>query len=82
MKPLAQQSEQKMKTNVPIKEQPVEAKTQPPDIQRRINAGWLRLWRAICPSSRPPPRHGCRRHQRQNARAAWSETHLKTFHRP
>jgi hypothetical protein len=44
-----------MKTNVRIIKQPVEAKTQPPDIQRRINAGWLKLWRAVYPDT-PPPR--------------------------
>jgi hypothetical protein len=44
-----------MKTNVPIKKQSVEAKTQPPDIQRRIKAGWLRLWKAVYPNT-PPPR--------------------------
>jgi hypothetical protein len=55
MKLPAQQSEQNMKTNVRVKKQPVEAKTQPPDIQRRINAGWLKLWRAVYPNT-PPPR--------------------------
>jgi hypothetical protein len=54
MKPPAKQIEQNMKTNVPIKKQPVEAKTQPPDIQRRINAGWLRLWRTVYPNTAPP----------------------------
>ena len=43
-----------MKKNVPIKKQPVEAKTQPPGIQRRINAGWLRLWRTVYPNTPPP----------------------------
>jgi len=43
-----------MKTNVPVKKQPVEAQTQPPDLQRRINAGWLRLWRAVYPNTPPP----------------------------
>src|ERR1035437_9697334 len=43
-----------MKKNVPIKKQPVEAKTQPPGIQRRINAGWLRLWRTVYPNAPPP----------------------------
>jgi hypothetical protein len=36
-----------MKTNVPIKPQPIPARPQTPDIQRRINAGWLRLLREI-----------------------------------
>jgi hypothetical protein len=43
-----------MKTNVPIKKQPVESGTQPPGIQRRINAGWLRLWRTVYPNTPPP----------------------------
>jgi hypothetical protein len=43
-----------MKTNVPIKKQPVEAKTHSPDIQRRINAGWLKLWKAVYPNTPPP----------------------------
>jgi hypothetical protein len=54
MKLLAQQSEQNMKTNVRVKKQPVEAKTQPPDIQRRIYAAWLKLWRAVYPNTPPP----------------------------
>ena len=54
MTPPAQQSEQNMKTNVPVKKQPVEAMTQPPDIQRRINAGWLRLWKTVYPTTPPP----------------------------
>ena len=43
-----------MKTNVPIKKQRVEPSTQPPGIQRRINAGWLRLWRTVYPNVPPP----------------------------
>jgi hypothetical protein len=43
-----------MKTNVPIRKQPVEPSTQPPGIQRRINAGWLRLWRTVYPNTPPP----------------------------
>ena len=43
-----------MKTNVPIKKQPVEAKTHSPDIQRRINAGWLKLWKAVYPNTPSP----------------------------
>src|ERR1035438_9109747 len=43
-----------MKTNVPIKKQRIETKTQPPDIQRRINGGWLKLWRAVYPNTPPP----------------------------
>src|ERR1019366_1636259 len=54
MKPPAHESEQRMKTNVPIQKQRIETKTQPPDIQRRINAGWLRLWRAVYPDTPPP----------------------------
>jgi hypothetical protein len=54
-----QQSEQSMKSKVPIKQQPVQARTQPPDIQRRINAGSLRLWRNAHPNT--PPRGKGRR---------------------
>ena len=43
-----------MKKNVPIKKQPVAAKGQTPDIQRRINAGWLKLWKAVWPNIPPP----------------------------
>jgi hypothetical protein len=43
-----------MMTNVPIQKQRIETKTQPPDIQRRINAGWLKLWRAVYPNTPPP----------------------------
>ena len=53
-KPPAHQSEQRMRTNVPIQKQRIETKTQPPDIQRRINAGWLKLWRAVYPNTPPP----------------------------
>src|ERR1035437_10358854 len=44
-----------MNTNVPINLQPVPAKGQTPDIQRRINGGWLRLRKTVYPST-PPPR--------------------------
>jgi hypothetical protein len=43
-----------MITNVPIQKQRIETKIQPPDIQRRINAGWLKLWRAVYPNTPPP----------------------------
>src|ERR1039458_556374 len=33
----------------------VEKQVPAPDIQRRINAGWLRLWRTVWPNT-PPPR--------------------------
>jgi hypothetical protein len=46
--------EKNMKKNVPVKKQPVAAKGQTPGIQRRINAGWLRLWRAVYPNTPPP----------------------------
>jgi len=55
MKPPAHENKQRMKTSVPIQKQRIEANTEPPDIQRRINAGWLKLWRAVCPDT-PPPR--------------------------
>src|ERR1035441_2076825 len=43
-----------MKINVPVKKQPVAVKRQTPDIQRRINAGWLRLWKTVWPNTPPP----------------------------
>jgi len=43
-----------MKQNVPVKKQPPAAKGQAPDIQRRINGGWLRLWRVVYPNTPPP----------------------------
>jgi hypothetical protein len=54
MKREASKSEHNMRMKVPITQQPVEAETQPPDIQRRINAGWLRLWRKVYPNTPPP----------------------------
>jgi hypothetical protein len=54
MKPPANESEQRMRSNVPIQHQRIETKTQPPDIQRRINAGWLRLWKTVYPNTPPP----------------------------
>jgi hypothetical protein len=54
MKPPAHESDQRVRTNVPIQKQRIETKTQPPDIQRRINAGWLKLWRAVYPNTPPP----------------------------
>jgi hypothetical protein len=55
MRPPAQQSEQNMKTNVRVKKHRVEAKTQSPGVQRRISAGWVKLWKAVYPNT-PPPR--------------------------
>ena len=43
-----------MITNVPIQKQRVEAKAKPAETQRRINAGWLKLWRAVYPNTPPP----------------------------
>ena len=43
-----------MKKNVPIKRNLVPAKGHAPDIQRRINAGWLKLWRTVYPNTPPP----------------------------
>jgi hypothetical protein len=54
MKLPAQQTEQNMKTNVPIRKQRVEVKSKPADIQRRMSAGWLRLWRTVYPNTPPP----------------------------
>ena len=42
-----------MTTNVPIQKQRVEARPSP-DIQRRINGGWLTLWRTVYPDIPPP----------------------------
>ena len=44
-----------MKTNLAIKKQPVTAKDQTTDIQRRKNSGWLKLWRKVYPNT-PPSR--------------------------
>ena len=49
-----QNPEKIMKTNVLIERQRIEAKTQPPDLQRRLNAGWLKLWKAVYPGTRLP----------------------------
>jgi len=43
-----------MKKNAPIRRKLVPAKGQAPDIQRRINAGWLKLWRVVYPNTPPP----------------------------
>ncbi len=43
-----------MKTNLPAKQQSATATAQPLDVQRRINAGWLRLWRTAYPHIPPP----------------------------
>ncbi len=43
-----------MRKNVPVKKQPPLTEGQSPDVQRRINAGWLRLWRAVFLNTPPP----------------------------
>ena len=43
-----------MRKNLPVKKETVAARGQRPDIQRRINGGWLRLWRAVYPNTPPP----------------------------
>jgi hypothetical protein len=48
-----------MKSKAPIEREQPAAKGQAPDIQRRINAGWLKLWRAVYPNT-PPPVQGRR----------------------
>jgi len=54
MKVAAKNSKQVMKSKAPVEtEQPV-AKGQTPEIQRRINAGWLKLWKAVYPNTPPP----------------------------
>src|ERR1017187_5820736 len=53
MTPLAP-NKNTMKQNAPIKRKLVPARGQAPDIQRRINAGWLKLWRTVY-SNTPPP---------------------------
>ena len=35
-----------------------EPEQQPPEIERRINAGWLKLWRAVYPNTPPPADKG------------------------
>jgi hypothetical protein len=47
-------AEKNMKKNVPAAKQPPVAKAQSPGIQRRINGGWLKLWRAVYPNTPPP----------------------------
>lgn len=44
-----------MKSRVPAKTAPPAAKPHSPEIQRRINAAWLRFWKAVYPNT-PPPR--------------------------
>src|ERR1035441_4442299 len=43
-----------MKKNLPAKTPKAASNGQTPDIQRRINAGWLRLWKAVWPNIPPP----------------------------
>ena len=43
-----------MKKNLPAKTPQAASNGQTPDIQRRINAGWLRLWKAVWPNIPPP----------------------------
>ena len=43
-----------MNKHTPVKKQSPGAKAHSPEIQRRINAGWLRLWKAVCPNTPPP----------------------------
>src|ERR1035437_5608482 len=43
-----------MRKNVPVKKQPPLTEGQSPDVQRRINAGWLRLCRAVFLNTPPP----------------------------
>jgi hypothetical protein len=49
-----------MKAKITIQSRPGPARIQAPDIQRRINNGWLRLWRTVNPVT-PPPVIGRRR---------------------
>ena len=44
----------KMKHNIAAGTTQPAAQGQAPDIQRRINAGWLRLWKAVHPNTPPP----------------------------
>ena len=43
-----------MKNKLPARTAQSAAEGQTPDIQRRINAGWLRLWKAVYPHTPPP----------------------------
>ncbi len=43
-----------MKTNVPVSSTATGSSGQSADTQRRINAGWLRLWRTAYPEIPPP----------------------------
>jgi hypothetical protein len=49
-----------MKAKITIQNRPGPARIQAPDIQRRVNNGWLRLWRTVYPDT-PPPVIGRRR---------------------
>ncbi len=44
-----------MKKHSPAKTPKTVVKPQSPEIRRRINAGWLKLWKAVYPNT-PPPR--------------------------
>ena len=50
------QGEVKMKTIMPARAPQHSAKGPSTALQRRINAGWLRLWQAVYPDTPPPTR--------------------------
>src|SRR5215469_6666873 len=54
MKPPAQEIEQSMKTKQATQTGQPRIARQTPDQQRRINACWLRLWKAVYPNTPPP----------------------------
>jgi hypothetical protein len=56
-----------MKKNVPAKTPPPAVKHHSPEIQRRINAGWLRLWKAVYPNTPPPQAPRSSRPKRQGS---------------
>jgi hypothetical protein len=54
MKPPARQNEQRMRTRVAMQRPHHAAEGRMPDRERRIKAGWLRLWKAVYPNTPPP----------------------------
>jgi hypothetical protein len=67
-----------MKKNRAKTPQPA-AKGQSPEVQRRINAGWLRLWKAVYPHT-PPPREV--RSLRSKVQSLKSKTQRAAARRP
>jgi hypothetical protein len=54
MKPSAHESEARMQSTMPTRTSRPAAERQIPEVERRINAGWLRLWNSVYPNTPPP----------------------------